>query len=182
MVRAFRGRGDADDHHRGVTSDERKESDDMKKFFSLMICRAFVIGILAPVCGAVDIREKNCVETVFVQELDDGITVTQTIREEVALRAASTKTVTNQKEYKRGNDVIAVIAVTGTFRYDGSTSSVVSKRVSRSDTYSGWSFTQRTFSSSGSTIVLSGSVSKLSYPTLGVDLKLSCNKNGEVSF
>lgn len=94
---------------------------------------------------------------------------------------SSTKSATNIQTFTYKGDVIAIIAITGTFSYNGTSSSVISKSVSRLDTYNGWSFSQTSFSSEGGTISLVGGLKKFLYPTVPVSFSLTCDRFGNIS-
>lgn len=64
----------------------------------------------------------------------------------------STKTATASQKFSYGGEVIAEIAITGSFRYDGNAVMVTSKGVSKSVTYDGWTFHKSSFISSGGSI------------------------------
>jgi hypothetical protein len=83
--------------------------------------------------------------------------------------------------YHKNGVVIAQIAVTASFQYDGKTVSVLSKKVYQKDTYQGWSFTQTSFTSSGGTVRLKGTLKKSGNSSVSVDLSMTCDKNGNIS-
>lgn len=95
---------------------------------------------------------------------------------------SSTKSYGRSKTFKNGATTIAVIAIQGTFRYDGNTVSVVSKSVTQTDTYDGWSYSQTSFTSSGGTISLSGKLAKPLYSSIPFTMTLSCDKDGNISY
>ena len=78
--------------------------------------------------------------------------------------------------------VIGVIAMKGTFRYDGSTVSVASKSVTQTDTYEGWSYKQNSFTSSGGTVTLDAKLTKLIFLNIPFTMMLSCDKDGNISY
>ena len=77
--------------------------------------------------------------------------------------------------------LIAEIWIDATFRYDGNTVSVVSKSISKCETYDGWSFKQSSFTSSGGTVTLTGKLTKLLVLNANVNISLTCDKNGNIS-
>lgn len=149
----------------------------MKKMMSVFVCCVMMLSFSTPCYAASDIH----VLSISNEQLENGVTVTTTVFEDSLVRN-STKTVTNQKEYKSGGTTIAIIAIKGTFSYNGSTSNVTSKSVSRKDTYGGWIFQQDSFTSGASSILLEGKLKKTLHASVGVDLTLACDKNGNISY
>lgn len=94
---------------------------------------------------------------------------------------ASQKTATRKATLTKDDVTIGVIAFKATFRYDGSTVSVVSKSVTQTDTYDGWSYTQNSFTSSGGTVTLDAKLTKLLIVNYPFILSLTCDKNGTLS-
>ncbi len=115
------------------------------------------------------------------QSLGNGFAVTTEIVVHETLGRASTKTATNTQTFTYNDDVIAVIAITGTFSYNGTSSSVLSKSISRLDTYKGWSFSQTYFSSEGGAIGLVGELNKFLYPSVPISFSLICDRFGNIS-
>lgn len=100
-----------------------------------------------------------------------------------SLTRSSTKDHTRRKTITNGDGVIiAVISVRGVFRYDGNTVSVVSKSVTQADTYEGWNYKQNSLTSSGGTIALDAKLTKLLVASIPVDMTLSCDKDGNISY
>ena len=151
----------------------------MKKLCTFLVCAMLFLCIAVP-CSAADAGAE---EVIYYKEetLDGGITIITTVTVPAIQARASTKTATARQEYTRSGATIAVIAVTGTFRYDGTTVSVVSKTVSQTDTYDGWSYSQSSFTSSGGTITLTGKLTKFLSWSVPVEITLSCDKNGNIS-
>lgn len=121
-------------------------------------------------------------QVVFHDEitLENGITVIEEIvvypqGRSTDKRADATRT------FKDGDTVIAIITIEGVFRYDGSTVSVVSKSVTQADTYSGWSYKEKSFTSSGGTITLEGKLTKLLIFNNPFTMTLSCDENGNIT-
>jgi hypothetical protein len=148
----------------------------MKKVISLIICFAMLAALGIPTYAA----EQT--EVIYSQEivLEDGTT----IRDEIIVtsNARSTdKTATRKKTLTLADVVIGIIAFRATFRYDGSTVYVVSKSVTQTDTYDGWSYQQNSFSSSGGTVTLEGELTKLLFLNTSFSMSLTCDKNGNLS-
>lgn len=121
-------------------------------------------------------------EVIYSEEiiLEDGIT----IKDEIIVYSqarSSNITATRQKTLTRDDTVIGIIAFKATFRYDGNTVSVVSKSVTQTDTYDGWSYTQNSFTSSGGTVTLEGKLTKWLILNTSFTMSLTCDKNGTLS-
>lgn len=148
----------------------------MRRFFVVLLCAILLVGSIHP-CSATEEQVIYSTEEFW----DGDVRVVEVIYLSVDSTYATDKTYTQQREYYYGDTLIADIAITGTFRYTGSSVSVVSKSVSRSETYDGWSFKQSSFSSSGGTITLTGKLTKLLIFNADVNMSLTCDKNGNIS-
>lgn len=152
----------------------------MKKLISIVMTISILMGISAP-CFAADTPQKNPVYT-SIEELPGDVTVVTEIFEiNSAARSSETDGTARKTYYDRDDNVIAVIAITGTFSYDGSTVKVASKSITREDTYDGWKFSKSSFTGSGGTIRLSGKLTKTGETSVSVSLSLTCDKNGNIS-
>lgn len=78
--------------------------------------------------------------------------------------------------------MIAVIAFTATYRFDGTSVSVVEKTVTQTDTYGGWGYKQTLFSSSGGTVTLEGKLSKWLVFNNSISMSMTCDKNGNITY
>ena len=148
----------------------------MKRLISFIICFALLATLARPTYAA------EQAEVIYSQEtvLEDGTT----IRDEIIVTSnarATDKTATRKKTLTKNDVVIGIIAFKATFRYDGSTVSVVSKSVTQTDTYDGYSYTQNSFTSSGGTVTLEGKLTKLLFITTSFSMSLTCDKNGNLS-
>lgn len=148
----------------------------MKKLLSLTLCFVMLASVLSPVYAA----EQS--EIIYSEEfvLEDGTTVKDEII--VTSHARSTdKTATRRQTFSRSDTVIGIIAFQAKFRYDGSTVSVISKSVTQTDTYDGYSYKQSSFTSSGGTVTLEGKLTKLLIFNTAFSMSLTCDKNGTLS-
>lgn len=149
----------------------------MKRILAMILCLATVILLAAPAYAADQSEVTYCEETV----LEDGTVVKDEII--VYSQARSTgKTATRKRTFTKNDTVIAIIAFQATFRYDGSTVSVVSRCVTQTDTYEGWSYTQTSFMTSASTVTLEGKLTKLLNLSQSFSMSMSCDKNGNLSY
>lgn len=151
----------------------------MKRILSLILCLAAVFSLTLPCAALADTAEPLAV---YSEETttEDGITVESTLTIYDQARSSTRKAV-HEKKYTRLGTTLAIMEITATFRFDGSTVSVVSKSVSRKDTYDSWTYTQESFTSSGGTVTLKGTLSKPFNYTYVVKLTLSCDKDGNIT-
>lgn len=148
----------------------------MKKYVSLFICIVLLAYLSLPTYATAQ-TEVIYRETTL---LEDGIVITDEII--VTAHARSTdKTATRQMTVAKSDTVIGVIAFRATFRYNGSSVSVVSKSVTQTDTYEGYSYKQSSFTSSGGTVTLEGKLTKLLIFNTSFTMSLTCDKNGNLS-
>lgn len=152
----------------------------MKKFLCSVCCIVLLAAMVMPIF-AVEVSEDN-MQVVSREEsvLDSGIRVIIETSVSQEARAAN-RTYSRTGTYYWGDTMIAKITIQGTFYYDGSTVRVVSKSVTQSTTYDGWSYTQKSFTSSGGTITLEGKLSKLLVLNQAVEMSLSCDVNGNIT-
>ena len=93
------------------------------------------------------------------------------------------KTVTRIKSFYDGDTLIATIAFQVTFRYDGTSVTVVSKSVTQTDGYGGWSFTEDDFVASDRSVKLDGTLRWLEVLSKSpVTMILSCDEFGHISY
>lgn len=144
----------------------------MKQISAIALCLLIVAALVVqPVSAAGVSRER-------ILDLGDGLIAIETLEIDMETRSTE-KSATRTWNIQDGTDLIATISIHGVFFYDGSTVRVVSKELSRCDTYGGWSFSQTSFSSSGGTITLTGKLSKF-LSSKNISLSLSCDKNGNI--
>lgn len=152
----------------------------MKKFTSLLLCSLLLLSLFVPVSALDAAPADSQAASTQTIDLGDGLTVTEELIINDQAKTAS-RSATKKQTFSDNGTTIAEIAITGVFRYDGSTVSVSSKLVSQKDTYDGWSFTQNSFTSSGGTITLAGKLTKPLRVSVSVNIKLTCDKNGNIS-
>ena len=148
----------------------------MKKFLSLVLCLVLLTSIFCPAYAA----EQAEVIYSEVILLEDDVTVLDEIIVTSSPRSTD-KTATRRKTITKGDTVIGIIAFQATFRYDGSTVSVISKSVTQTDTYDGYSYKQTSFTSSGGTVTLEGKLTKLLIFSTSFSMSLTCDENGNLS-
>lgn len=148
----------------------------MKRLLSLTLCLVLLTSIFCPAYAT----EQTEVIHSEVILLEDDVAVLDEIIV-ISSPRATDKTATRRKTIKKGDTVIGIIAFQATFRYDGSNVSVISKSVTQTDTYDGYSYSQTSFTSSGGTVTLEGKLSKLLVYNHSFTMSLTCDKNGNLS-
>lgn len=149
----------------------------MKRLLAICICAILLVSMVFPASAAEQPYEKFSEERAF----GNGLTVIDEITVYPQGRSTDSR-VERTGTIRDGNTVIAVIAFEAVFRYDGSTVSVVSKSVTQTDTYAGWSYKQKSFTSSGGTVTLDAKLTKLLIFNNSFTMTLSCDKNGNISY
>ena len=147
----------------------------MKRILALLLAAVIFATIAVP---ANAVEQPQAISSTEMQ-LENGLTV---IDEIVSSQSRATnKSASRKWTIKDGDTVIAVIMIEAIFRYDGSTVSVVSKSVTQADTYEGWSYKQKSFTSSGGTVTLEAKLTKLLIFNQSITMTLSCDKDGNIS-
>lgn len=149
----------------------------MRKLISLLTCILLITSTIVPVSAL----EPTSIVYSTNSTLENGLVVTHEIVDISATRSTD-KTYQCKSTYSDDGTVIAVIAFITTYRYDGSTVSVISKTVTQTDTYEGWSFTQKSFTSSNGTVTLTGTLSKWLIFNNNIAMSMTCDKNGNISY
>ena len=150
----------------------------MKRFLTLSLCVLFLLFL--PNYASAEVNDGGTVIFSKTSTLEDGLTVVDEIIEHPQGRSTD-KNYTRRKSFYDGDTLIATIAFTATFRYDGSAVSVVSKSVTQTDTYESWSYKQDSFTSSGGTVALSGRLTKWLIFNSSFSMGLVCDVNGNIS-
>lgn len=140
----------------------------------LSLCVLFLLSL--PINAFAEVNDSGTVIFSEITALEDGLTVVDEIIEHPQGRYY-----TRRKLIYDGDTLIAVIAFTATFRYDGSAVSVVSKSVTQTDTYESWSYKQDSFTSSGGTVTLSGRLTKWLIFNTSFSMGLVCDVNGNIT-
>lgn len=156
----------------------------MKKSFvsiALGACLALGLGSQAMYASAFNYSHDSVITT-SIENIGNDIVVTTEFSVSNSSKIANQKTASVSKTYKKGSETIAKIGISGTFEYDGNTVKVKSKSVTPKTVYSGWSFSQESFTSSGGEISLLGKLSNFWGSDVPVDISLSCDKNGNIDY
>lgn len=149
----------------------------MKRFVALFLCLLLTVTFVLPVSAA----EHG--EVVHSEEffLENGLRVVDTVTVYSNARA-STVASSRYRNIYDGDTLVAYIRFEATFRYDGSTVSVVSKTVTHTDTYDGWDYVQNSFTSSGGSVTLNAKLTKWFILNTTFSMTLTCDKNGNISY
>lgn len=159
-----------------------QEENKMRKCLILLLCFILIVSLTIPAFATDYERTTGTVILHREETLSNGITVIDEIVE-VSQTRATGKTCTRTNTFKDGDTVIAVITFQATFKFDGTTVSVLSKSVTQTDTYAGWAFHQSSFTSSGGTVTLTGKLTKwLIFNSSTFTMSLTCDKDGNVSY
>jgi hypothetical protein len=150
----------------------------MKKILSVILSVLLCLAMCVPAFAADDLALGAADVVGSGEALEDGFTVEDELIVYGNARSTS-KTASKVRTIKSGSTTVATITLTGTFSYTGSSVSVVSKSVTKT-LADGWSYTQSSLTTSGGTITLNGSVSKLLLK-YSFTLTLTCDKNGNIS-
>lgn len=149
----------------------------MKRVLSLILCMVSLLVLAVPAFAA----ERTEGNVVYRDEftLEDGFTVVREIVDVSFARSAEKTYIQSWRISDGSSGVIADIAITATYHCDGRSVYVVSKTVSRADTYYGWSFTQNYLVAGGGTVTLNGKLTK-GTRTIPLNLTMTCDKNGNL--
>ena len=146
----------------------------MKRILTLFLCLFCVIA--TPAHAAETYTTPTTVS-------EDSLRVVDQLTIEQSNLRSNDRTATRTKTFYDGDTLIAEISFKATFRYDGSSVSVVSKSVTQTDTYGGWSYSQQSFSSSGGTVILTGKLKYLLiFSTTTFTMSMTCDANGNISY
>lgn len=154
-----------------------REVTDIKKNISTICIFILIFSMISPASATE--RQNTFLYTEY--SLEDGIVVIDEVIEHPQSRSNS-KEYTRRKTLVKDDVVIAIISIHGSFQYDGSSVTVVSKSVTQTDTYDGWSYKQNSFTSSGGTITLSAKLTRLLVLNIPFTMTLSCDKDGNISY
>lgn len=147
----------------------------MKRVFAFVLC-LLLFGSSFPVHATEALTATTTI-------LENGLRVVDEVTIVSSNARSTEKNATRTKTFYDGDTLIAVISFTATFCYDGTNVSVVSQSVTQTDTYSGWSYKQESFTSSGGTVTLTGKLKYLLiFSTTTFTMNLICDANGNISY
>ncbi len=152
----------------------------MKKLIAILTTLALILNITI-ISGTSASAAEPCApcKDAEIVDLGDGYTVEYELTEVNPQVRASTKTVEKTATCKNVDGVvIAIIKLTGTFSYTGS-SATCTKASSSYSMYQGWTYSNRSTTCSGNTAKTSARLSKDFY--VDVNVTLTCSNTGVVS-
>lgn len=149
----------------------------MKRILPLSICILLLVSTIPYTHAA------EQADVIFSNEYtsENGLVVIDTVTVFSQSRTNG-KTAYSEKSIYDGQTLVAYIRLAATFHYDGSSVSVVSKSVTQSDTYDGWSYVQNSLTSSGGTVTLNAKLTKWIILNTSFTMTLSCDKDGNISY
>ena len=150
----------------------------MKKHISVFLALVLLVGtaILPVHAAAPDISPE--IEVICTEYGNLEVETTLVVHD--SLFRSSTKSADKIQTVKLDGTVIAEVTLSATFSYDGTTARVTSASGSHT-TSGGWSYKNESISKSGDTAELTANLTKLLYPTLDVEITLSCTPSGQIS-
>ena len=151
----------------------------MKKLITILLLSALLINLSISTSALSD--ENGTVIYLHETGTKDGYIIIDKVILHPQLTRTNTRTATHSKTVYREGILIAEIAYTATFRYDGTTVSVVTKAVTQTDTYNGWNYKQQSFTSSGGTVTLEAKLTKLLILSSSFTMHLSCDTDGNIT-
>ncbi len=153
----------------------------MKKILTSLLLMLLIFSPIE-ICGL----ESNTSENVYYEYLEDGSYYEITILENTMTRASGTKTATKRTKYVDSSNVtVWEVSVTGTFTYNGSTSTCTAASVAATSYTSNWKITSKSASKSGNKATAKATA-KYYYDgslvtTVTKTVTLTCDKNGNLS-
>lgn len=151
----------------------------MRKKLSVLLALVLLMGALAVPASAAAPETVYKTETIYVEGLGEVEVETVTTVHDSLLRS-SKKTVETTDKYKSGGTVIATVTLKATFGYDGSDAWVESASVTKS-TSGGWSYGGQSIDKDGGTVTLTAKLTKSSYPSIPVEITMTCSPSGKIS-
>lgn len=153
----------------------------MKKVLTSLLLMLLIFSPIE-ICGL----ESNTSENVYYEYLEDGSYYEITIIENTMTRASSTKKGTKKAKYVTSSNVtVWEVSVTGTFTYDGSSSTCTAASVAATSYSTNWKITSKSASKSGNKATAKATA-KCYYDgslvtTVNKSVTLTCDKNGNLS-
>ena len=153
----------------------------MKKILASLL---LMLVIFSPIeiCGL----DSNTSESIYYKYLEDGSYYEITISENTMTRASSTKTATKRAKYVNSSNVtVWEISVTGTFTYNGTSSTCTASSVAAKSYSTNWKITSQSASKSENKAIAKATA-KYYYDgslvtTASKTVTLTCDKNGNLS-
>lgn len=151
----------------------------MKKITTLFICVALLLSVCNPVFAAAHGHQYDVYRSVRTV---NGLTIETEVVNISQNRATDVQTYQYTNTLKEDGTVIAVIVFTATFVFNGVTVGIMSKSVTRTDTYDGWTYDQISFTGANGTVTLTARLVKGLIRTDDFSMSIICDKDGNVSY
>jgi len=109
----------------------------VRRFFAFFLCIVLLLTLNTQVFAS----GNDVAKTIYSEtHTTNGLTVIDEVIVFDQLERSTDRMAERRKTIYDGDVVIAIIAFTATFHYDGSTVSVIAKSVTQTDTYESWSY------------------------------------------
>lgn len=146
----------------------------MKRLVLLVLCVTLLL-VSVPVASA---EQKTVYRTETVTQ--DGITIIDEISFNGNSRATEQPATRTRTYRDEDQNLMAIIAMQVVFRYDGSTVRVVSKSMTRTETYNGWNYEHNSYVTVGGKVTTKFYLSKTLYSQL-FSFSITCDKDGNIT-
>lgn len=153
----------------------------MKKILTSLLLMLVIFNPIE-ICGL----DSNTSESIYYKYLEDGSYYEITILENTMTRASSTKTATKRAKYVNSSNVtVWEVSVTGTFTYNGTSSTCTASSVATKSYSTNWKITSQSASKSKNKAIAKATA-KYYYDgslvtTANKSVTLTCDKNGNLS-
>ncbi len=150
----------------------------MKKITAILLTSVILMCAVIIPAGAVQQSTTQTTEIIHT-EFGDIEKISAVFVFDSAARSSS-RTVKATDTYKYDGKIIAEVALTATFGYDGTTAWVTSANSSFS-TYDRWVYGNERITKSGGTASLSATLSHAIHGTLAVNISITCSPTGAIT-
>lgn len=149
----------------------------MKKKISVVLAAALLVcAMVLPASAA---QETYCqTETIYTDFGPVEVKTVITVHESLA--RSSTRSADISRTFTADGTTIAVVTLSATFGYNGSSAWVISSSGSHT-TYNGWSYGNESITSSGGTAYLTATLYHLLHRNIAVSISLTCSPTGQIS-
>ena len=159
----------------------------MKKLMALLLTLVTVLSMTC-VAFAGEMPTTSNIYPAEYEYFDDGSYILTIITEESTLplaRATSSKTASKTVTYSKNGTSLWYVKVTGTFSYNGTSSSCTNSSVTAGSYSNSWKITNTSHSKSGATAKASATAklyaNNIAINTVTKNATLTCDKNGKCS-
>lgn len=149
-----------------------------KKLSVFLVLTLFVCMMMIPASAASPAVQLET-EIIHTEDGDIEIETSSAIYRSL-LRSSSSVKVEKTQTVKYNDEVIAIVTLTTTFSYNGTTARVTSTSSSH-ETYDGWTYKNEEITTSGGTAQLTAQLSKLFLRTLEITITATCSPTGDIT-